>query len=65
MSTFWMDNVKASLEVALGNIQRLPKGETLKVETLNEIIDLLAKCHGTFIMQCELQGFVPGFDQLL
>jgi hypothetical protein len=58
MSTFWTDNVKASLEVALGNVKRLPAGETLTPKALNEILDLMNQVKHTFLVQAQIQGFI-------
>ena len=56
-STFWTDNVKASLEVCLGNVRRLPEGELLRVDELNQILDLLNQVRTTFMLQCSMNGF--------
>lgn len=56
-STFWTDNIKASLEVVEGNCKRLPAGELLTPQALNEILDLFERSKNIFIIQCNLQGF--------
>jgi len=58
-STFWTDNIKASLEVVEGNCKRLPAGELLTPAALNEILDLFDRSRQIFLLQCELQGFTP------
>ena len=58
MSTFWTDNIKASLEVVRGNCKRLPIGEQLDTKALNEILQLMNECKTTFLIQCEFQGFL-------
>ncbi len=57
MSKFWVDNIRATLEVLEGNCKRLPAGERLEVKDLNEILELFDKSKALFLLQCELQGF--------
>lgn len=57
MNKFWVDNLRASLEVVKGNASRLPAGERLEVKDLNEILDLMEQCKFLFLLQCSLQGF--------
>jgi len=58
--TTWVDQQIAHLELLVQVSSRLPKGELLATDKLNQILLLTAQFRQQFLFQCELQGFKLG-----
>ena len=56
-STVWIDSIRATLEILQQKCSHLPKGERLRADELNNVIDLMEECKFLFVTQFELQGF--------
>lgn len=56
-SKFWVDNIKNHLDLLNQCCSRLPAGERLEVQDLNEILDLFEQSRQIFLLQCAFQGF--------
>ncbi len=61
-STQWTDSIHQSVKTALTQASTIPKGETLEVDKLNEILNMLDQFKATFLTQCSIQGLFTTRD---
>ena len=57
-SKVWVESLTAHLELASQVARKLPANERLEVQDLNKILELLDQTRTTFLIMCELHGFI-------
>ncbi len=56
-SKVWVEQIKAHLDLLNAVCGRVPSGERLEAQDLNEILRLFQESRGKFLLICELYDF--------